>query len=91
MNGHIAEERIRIRAYAVWEREGRTGDALAHWRRAEEELAQEAQAPARMALGAPSEWSAVTESAVERLTRREPARRPRGRVMSFARRLAGRL
>jgi hypothetical protein len=35
------EDRIRSRAYEIWERAGRTGDPEDHWRQAEEELAAE--------------------------------------------------
>jgi hypothetical protein len=50
------EERIRRRAYEIWEREGRSGDPQDHWYRAERELseAQEAQSelkPEDPALG----------------------------------------
>jgi len=37
-NTRGSEERIRQRAYEIWESEGRSGDAEEHWRRAEEEL-----------------------------------------------------
>jgi len=33
-----SEERIRQRAYEIWEREGRSGDPQDHWHRAEREL-----------------------------------------------------
>jgi hypothetical protein len=32
------EERIRRRAYEIWESEGRSGDAGEHWRRAEQDI-----------------------------------------------------
>ena len=32
------EEKIRRRAYEIWEREGRSGDPQDHWLRAEQEL-----------------------------------------------------
>jgi hypothetical protein len=36
------EERIRVRAYEIWEREGRQeGSDLAHWEQAENELREE--------------------------------------------------
>ncbi len=31
-------ERIRLRAYEIWENEGRNGDPMEHWLRAEREL-----------------------------------------------------
>jgi hypothetical protein len=40
-----SEERIRRKAYEIWEREGRTGDAQDHWHRAERELSEATQAP----------------------------------------------
>ena len=45
------EERIRVRAYAIWEREGRQeGSDLAHWEQAENELREE-EAGERQPLG----------------------------------------
>lgn len=42
MAAHDDEDRIRRRAYAIWEREGRPeGRAEAHWDMAREELAQQ--------------------------------------------------
>ena len=39
------EEKIRVRAYEIWERQGRTGDPEDHWHEAERELkAEEATA-----------------------------------------------
>jgi hypothetical protein len=38
-----SEERIRQRAYEVWESEGRSGDPQDHWYRAERELAEAQQ------------------------------------------------
>jgi hypothetical protein len=37
------DERIRQRAYEIWESEGRTGNPEDHWFRAEHELAQQGQ------------------------------------------------
>ncbi len=37
------DERIRQRAYEIWEREGRTGSPADHWFRAERELADQGQ------------------------------------------------
>lgn len=37
------EERIRQRAYEIWEREGRSGDPQDHWHRAERELSETTQ------------------------------------------------
>ena len=38
---HDEHERIRRRAYELWERDGRSGDAEEHWFRAEQELKRE--------------------------------------------------
>jgi hypothetical protein len=35
---HELEDKIRTRAYEIWEREGRAGDAAAHWYVAEQEI-----------------------------------------------------
>lgn len=32
------EEKVRVRAYHIWERQGRTGDPHEHWHEAEREL-----------------------------------------------------
>ncbi|PVE20747.1 hypothetical protein DC522_30545 [Microvirga sp. KLBC 81] len=37
------DERIRQRAYEIWESEGRTGNPEDHWFRAERELADQGQ------------------------------------------------
>ena len=37
------DERIRQRAYEIWEREGRSGNPEDHWFRAERELADQGQ------------------------------------------------
>jgi hypothetical protein len=37
------DERIRQRAYEIWESEGRTGNPEDHWFRAEREFAQQGQ------------------------------------------------
>ncbi|MCO5066217.1 MAG: DUF2934 domain-containing protein [Rhizobiaceae bacterium] len=42
------DERIRQRAHAIWDREGRPeGAAQRHWQQAEQEIAQEDSAPAK--------------------------------------------
>jgi hypothetical protein len=35
------EEKIQVRAYEIWERQGRTGDPEDHWHEAERELKAE--------------------------------------------------
>lgn len=42
-NALSQDERIRQRAYELWESEGRTGNPEAHWFRAERELAAQEQ------------------------------------------------
>ena len=55
----VLEQRIRARAYEIWEQNGRSGDPEDNWLRAERELAEDdhrapaSQAPAQMTgLGA---------------------------------------
>ncbi len=38
------EENIRLRAYEIWERQGRAGDPEDHWRQAEREVKAEKEA-----------------------------------------------
>lgn len=35
------EEKVRVRAYNIWERQGRTGNPFDHWHEAERELKAE--------------------------------------------------
>ena len=35
------EEKVRVRAYQIWERQGRTGNPFDHWHEAEQELKAE--------------------------------------------------
>ena len=35
------EEKVRVRAYHIWERRGRTGNPFDHWHEAEQELKAE--------------------------------------------------
>ena len=37
------QERTRIRAYEVWERQGRSGDPMSHWLEAQRELGAECE------------------------------------------------
>ena len=39
------EQRIRVRAYHIWEREGRAGRAEDHWLEAESEVGRETEPP----------------------------------------------
>jgi Protein of unknown function (DUF2934) len=39
------DEKIRIRAYAIWERQGRSGSPEDHWFEAERELRAEEEPP----------------------------------------------
>ena len=56
------EDRIRRRAYELWERAGQTGDPEDHWLEAERELSQSAQHSAATTEEAPPE-SAVQAAA----------------------------
>lgn len=40
------EEKVRLRAYQIWERQGRTGNPFDHWHEAERELKAEEAAGA---------------------------------------------
>jgi hypothetical protein len=79
------EERIRQRAYAIWESEGRPADREdEHWRRAEEELRreEELQRPAATVESsqparAPHETASQSEQAVEALEAVSGSRRKR--------------
>jgi hypothetical protein len=69
------EEKIRARAHAIWEREGRPeGQDLAHWQQAESEIAAEgepqAEAPGEAAAKAPRRRAAA---AAGRTRRKEAA------------------
>ncbi|MXQ14807.1 DUF2934 domain-containing protein [Microvirga makkahensis] len=48
-----SEERIRHRAYEIWEREGRSGDPQDHWHRAERELDEAQHEPSEPKSGDP--------------------------------------
>jgi hypothetical protein len=64
----IDQTKIRERAYALWEQEGRfDGRAQDHWYRAERELAQ-AAASAEIAAPAPAEAAATKAAAPKRRT-----------------------
>ncbi|HEX2726258.1 MAG TPA: DUF2934 domain-containing protein [Beijerinckiaceae bacterium] len=43
---HEEHDRVRRRAYELWEEEGRSGDPHDHWRRAEQEMRGSSAAPA---------------------------------------------
>lgn len=53
-----SEERIRERAYEIWESEGRTGDPQDHWHRAERELRETSQQQPGTASGDPDTGTA---------------------------------
>jgi hypothetical protein len=67
-------EKVRQRAYAIWEQDERPeGSAEQHWTRAEEELRADQQAPAEAppTSTAGSEfWTAADESCEETVTQR---------------------
>jgi hypothetical protein len=80
---------VRIRAYEIWEREGRCGDPAAHWRCAEQELAGRAagaqgMAPADMTGNTlPPDWLAALDSAVTGFMRGVVSHRPRRRAAAL--------
>jgi hypothetical protein len=61
------EEKIRVRAYELWERQGRTGNPEDHWLEAEREL--KAEAPTDTTSGRPEATveDAPSAAAVETL------------------------
>jgi len=80
------EERVRIRAYEIWEREGYCGDPAAHWQCAEQELAQHAGGDANEVSARPigdtlrPDWMAALDSAVTGFMRGVVSHRRRGRL-----------
>lgn len=56
------EQRVRERAYQIWEQEGRSGDPQAHWARAEQEIAG-----AMVASEKTSEEKAAEDKALDKL------------------------
>ena len=60
------QERVRRRAYELWEQEGRAGDPENHWLRAERELKELAQETGGIAVEAvlPDEAVAVADAAI---------------------------
>jgi len=59
------EERIRQRAYEIWEAEGRTGDPQDHWYRAERELSEASREPSEATVeNAPPAAAAEAKEAV---------------------------
>ena len=49
--GGAGEERIRQKAYEIWERDGRTGHPEDHWYRAERELSEATRAGSKPTAG----------------------------------------
>src|ERR687897_933676 len=80
------EERVRIRAYEIWEREGCRGDPAAHWHCAEQELARHAEedrerVSARLADDTlRPDWMAALDSAVTGFMRGVVSHRRRRRA-----------
>ncbi len=70
-------ERTRLRAYQIWEREGRSGDPASHWAQAEQELASEAQHDLGQRDSLPEHWATAIELTVEKLCRGARVRSPR--------------
>ncbi len=60
------EERIRTRAYEIWEREGRSGNPEDHWLRAERELRDTPQDSGGIAVEAvlPDDSVAAVDSGI---------------------------
>jgi hypothetical protein len=71
MTGHCEFE-TRKRAFEIWEREGRSGDPVAHWFQAERELAQHSASreDSACAENLPEGWAAAIEGAIDKLVRR---------------------
>jgi hypothetical protein len=65
MDGH-REERIRRRAYEIWEQEGRAGNPDDHWLRAERELREPSEDTGGIAAEAvlPDEAVAAADAAI---------------------------
>jgi hypothetical protein len=73
------EERIRNRAYEIWESEGRSGDAEEHWRRAEREIRGNAPAESRGAEAEPQPSSEDAEKMAEQIKVAMDARNARSK------------
>ncbi|WP_312887760.1 DUF2934 domain-containing protein [Mesorhizobium caraganae] len=70
--GDDRHQRIRQRAYEIWEREGGGhGDPEEHWHRAEAEIEREEQLEAEQAFIEPSAVGATVLSAKSRKPRRD--------------------
>ena len=55
-------ERIRLRAYEIWESEGRRGDPMEHWLRAEREMRPGPGAGATVEAARPADAAAALEA-----------------------------
>lgn len=67
------QDRIRRRAYEIWERDGRSGDPEDHWREAEQELVTRADQgersdPAGTGLAAPDAGAASSMDGLGAMT-----------------------
>jgi hypothetical protein len=65
-----SEERIRQRAYDIWEREGRAGDPHDHWYKAERELNQ--SQPEQSSASVENALSTAAVEATEAVTEQLP-------------------
>ena len=80
------DERVRIRAYEIWEREGRCGDPATHWHYAEQELAGGAADQAKDGPPDPThdtlhpDWMAALDSALSGFMRGVMSHRRRRRA-----------
>jgi hypothetical protein len=78
------DEKIRVRAYEIWECQGRTGDPLGHWREAEREIRAEAEptegtedrSDATVEAAAPVETVGALEATSHETTKGKRSRRP---------------
>ena len=63
---NVDEEKIRKRAYEIWEREGRSGDPEDHWVRAEREIRDQLSGSGGIAVedALPNDATAAADSAI---------------------------
>jgi Protein of unknown function (DUF2934) len=68
-----SDEEVRARAYEIWERNGHSGDPMAHWLDAERQLNGEAKESGDL----PGQWVAAIESTIGTMMQRVRSRRRR--------------
>ena len=64
------EETTRQRAFEIWERHGRSGDSVAHWIQAEQELRRETAPTENFAETWAEAIDEAVDEAIDKLTRR---------------------